>query len=212
MRRARHAGQRHVLHRLRREDARGRTRPARKASNAAIMAHQIAPKIHTYPVSRVEYARHPGRDGKAGFHARGLLQRPAPRRQRVGLLRAWRVCGRKGARWWIVIPCRRPEQSLPKTTEHALTAFKGLEPPAITVNESGKYPEIIRHHWEPINEPGPTQHQQRSLEEITSVNSNASPQAATAACTWAPAKSASNSTPNRRPTGRAGQWITRMGI
>ena len=47
MRRARHAGQRHVLHRLRREDARGRTEPARKASNAAIMAHQIAPDSPT---------------------------------------------------------------------------------------------------------------------------------------------------------------------
>ena len=144
--------------------------PARKASNAAIMAHQVAPKIHTYPVSRVEYARHPGRDGK-------------PDSMRVdyysGLRRVaseW-VCfehggfaGEKARQWWAR---RHPlvgdlNKACPKTTEHALTAFKGLEPPAITVNESGKYPEIIRHHWEPINEPGPTQHQQRSLEEITS--------------------------------------------
>jgi DNA repair protein RadD len=134
------------------------------------MAHQIAPKIHTYPVSRVEYARHPGRDGK-------------PDSMRVdyysGLRRVaseW-VCfehggfaGEKARQWWAR---RHPlvgdlNKACPKTTEHALTAFKGLEPPAITVNESGKYPEIIRHHWEPINEPGPTQHQQRSLEEITS--------------------------------------------
>jgi len=43
------------------------------------------------------------------------------------------------------------------------------------------------------------------------MNSNASPQAATAACTWAPAKSASNSTPSRRPSGRAGLLTARTG-
>jgi DNA repair protein RadD len=149
---------------------------ARKASNAAIMAHQIAPKIHTYPVSRVEYARHPGRDGK-------------PDSMRVdyysGLRRVaseW-VCfehggfaGEKARQWWA----RRDfggatfdnENETPKTTEQAVRCLLTgrpffLTPTAITVNETGKYPEIIRHHWEPIDEPGPTQHQQRSLEENT---------------------------------------------
>ena len=145
---------------------------ARRASNAAIMAHQIAPKIHTYPVSRVEYARHPGRDGK-------------PDSMRVdyysGLRRVaseW-VCFEHGGfaqakaeRWWEDRKPREVRTHIKPTVNQAIHLFGRArtlkEPTAITVNESGKYPEIIRHHWEPINEPGPTQHQQRSLEEITS--------------------------------------------
>ena len=142
---------------------------ARKASNAAIMAHQVAPKIHTYPVSRVEYARHPGRDGK-------------PDSMRVdyysGLRRVaseW-VCfehggfaGEKARQWWIKRSNNLTPAATPSKTTAALEDSVFLtRPQVVTVNESGKYPEIIRHHWEPINEPGPTQHQQRSLEEITS--------------------------------------------
>ena len=77
--------------------ARTNSEPARKASNAAIMAHQVAPKIHTYPVSRVEYARHPGRDGKPDSMRVDYYSGLRRVARRVGLLRAWRVCGRKGA-------------------------------------------------------------------------------------------------------------------
>ena len=127
----------------------------RKASNAAIMASQIAPKINTYPVTRVEYARHQ----KAG----------SPDSIRVdyhsGLRRVcseW-VCiehtgfaGEKARNWWRV---RNPEgfKACPGAVEQAFEwlndGFKLREPTAITINETGKYPELVRHHWEPINEP-----------------------------------------------------------
>ena len=54
--------------------------PARKASNAAIMAHQIAPKDSHLPRQPRGICPASGARRKAGFHARGLLQRPAPRR------------------------------------------------------------------------------------------------------------------------------------
>ena len=143
------------------------------ASSAAILSSQVvAPKIHTYPVSRVEYARHPGRDGK-------------PDSMRVdyysGLRRVaseW-ICFEHGGfaqakaeRWWEDRKPREVRTHIKPTVNQAIHLFGRArtlkEPTAITVNETGKYPEIIRHHWEPIDEPGPTQHQQRSLEEITS--------------------------------------------
>lgn len=121
----------------------------RKASNAAIMASQIAPKINTYPVTRVEYARHQ----KAG----------SPDSIRVdyhsGLRRVcseW-VCiehtgfaGEKARNWWRN---RNPEgfAACPGAVSQAFEwindGFQLKQPTAITVNETGKYPELVRHHW-----------------------------------------------------------------
>lgn len=128
---------------------------ARKASNAAIMASQVAPKINTYPVTRVEYARHQ----KAG----------SPDSLRVdyhsGLRRVcseW-VClehtgfaGEKARNWWRI---RNPEGfaacpgAVSQAFEWLVDGFELREPTAITINEAGKYPELVRHHWEPISEP-----------------------------------------------------------
>lgn len=127
----------------------------RKASNAAIMASQVAPKINTYPVTRVEYARHQ----KAG----------SPDSLRVdyhsGLRRVcseW-VClehagfaGEKARNWWRL---RNPEgfAACPGAVSQAFEwledGFELREPTAITINETGKYPELVRHHWEAISEP-----------------------------------------------------------
>lgn len=136
---------------------------ARAASNAAIMSRQVAPKIHTYPVDRVDYFQHPGRDGK-------------PDSMRVDYYSGMRriasewVClehtgfaFEKARNWW--------QRRAPEDTKHPAyvhTALEWLEagleliePTAITVNETGKYPEIIRYQWEPY-EPAGTQHQQET--------------------------------------------------
>jgi len=140
---------------------------ARGASNAAIMAHQVAPKIHTYPVDRVEYAQHPGRDGK-------------PDSLRVdyysGLRRVaseW-VCifhggfaGEKARGWWKTRD--RFLELWPKDIQDAVRIAEKdqfLDPTAITVNETGRYPEIIRHQWTPY-EPDRTEQRQGRLEEKT---------------------------------------------
>lgn len=132
----------------------------RSASNAAIMASQIAPKIHTYPVTKVEYARH----HKAG----------SPDSLRVdyysGLRRVcseW-VCiehtgfaGEKARNWWRL---RNPEgfTACPGAVDQAFDwvndGFQLKQPTAITINETGKYPELVRHHWEEPTD-APTQQQ-----------------------------------------------------
>lgn len=129
----------------------------RSASNAAIMASQIAPKIHTYPVTKVEYARH----HKAG----------SPDSLRVdyysGLRRVcseW-VCiehtgfaGEKARNWW------RLRMNPPETGGPPMTTFDALDespwlkqPTAITINETGKHPELVRHHWEKPTDAPPQQ-------------------------------------------------------
>jgi len=142
----------------------------RKASNAAIMSHQNAPKINTYPVDRVTYARHPGRDGK-------------PDSMRVdyysGLRRVaseW-VCiehggfaGEKARQWWIRRSSPRTGSTPTRTAAALEDAGLLSQPTAIVVNETGRYPEIIRHLWEPLpepaHEPDRTHQHQNRLEEI----------------------------------------------
>lgn len=120
---------------------------ARAASDAAVLAHQLAQKIHTYEVTDVRYSRHQ----KAG----------APDSLRVdyyaGLRRVaseW-VClshpgfaGAKAAQWW---QRRAPDGVVPTGTDQALAWIAdGLElkrPAAIVVNESGRWPEIVKFEW-----------------------------------------------------------------
>jgi DNA repair protein RadD len=120
---------------------------ARKASNAAIMAHQRQPKIVTYPVDRVGYARHAGRDGK-------------PDSMRVdyydGLRRVaseW-VCfehggfaGEKARQWWIRRSSHRTGATPTRTAPALEDAGLLSRPSAITVNETGRYPEVIGYEW-----------------------------------------------------------------
>jgi DNA repair protein RadD len=96
----------------------------------------------------VGYARHAGRDGK-------------PDSMRVdyydGLRRVaseW-VCfehggfaGEKARQWWIRRSNNLTPASTPSKTEAALDDAVFLSrPSAITVNETGRYPEVIGYEW-----------------------------------------------------------------
>lgn len=120
---------------------------ARPPSDAAILAHQLAQKVRAYPVTEVRYGRHQ----KSG----------APDSMRVdyysGLRRVcseW-VClshpgfaGAKAAQWWAR---RAPREFAPGSTDQALewiaTGYTLAEPAVVHVNESGKWPEIIKFDW-----------------------------------------------------------------
>lgn len=128
---------------------------ARAASNAAIMAHQVQPTINTYPIDRVSYARH---------------QKPgSPESLRVEYWCGLRIVARewvcldhqgfaraKAERWWSV---RNPEGfgfvpgSVDQAFEWLDDGFELRKPESITINESGKYPEIVNYQWEPAYEP-----------------------------------------------------------
>lgn len=126
---------------------------ARSASTAAILSSQIAPAVTTYPVSDVRYSVH---------HKEG-----SPDSIRVdyysGLRRVcseW-VClehagfaGGKAQAWWAR---RAPREYLPGSVAQALEwiadGYQLARPTAITVNEAGRFPEIVRHHWETQDEP-----------------------------------------------------------
>jgi DNA repair protein RadD len=141
----------------------------RAASNAAIMAHMVAPKINTYPVDSVTYHLH---------HKSG-----APDSMRVDYMSGLRrVCSEwvclqhggfaraKAEAWWAR---RMPTGKTPQppnliASAVALAFIHAKAPTAITVNETGKYPEIIKHHWEPLNDPDRASHHHTSLESATS--------------------------------------------
>lgn len=125
---------------------------ARAVSDAAVLAHQLAQKISAYPVTEVRYGRHQ----KSG----------APDSMRVdyysGIRRVcseW-VClshpgfaGAKAAQWWAR---RAPREFAPGSTDQALewiaTGYTLAEPAVVHVNESGKWPEIIKFDWRSADE------------------------------------------------------------
>jgi DNA repair protein RadD len=131
---------------LREEEAKS----IRSASEAAVMLHQVAAKIVTYPVDRVSYGIHkkPGSpDSLKVEYWSGM---------RV-VAREW-VCiehsgfaGEKARGWWW----KRTRADCPGTVAEALEWIDQeggsniLEPRTLTVNETGKYPEIIRFEFEP---------------------------------------------------------------
>jgi len=126
---------------------------ARAASNAAILSHQLAAKITTYPVTDVRYGRHqkPGTPDSMRVDYYSGLRRVASE---------W-VClshpgfaGAKAGQWWAR---RAPRDFAPGGTDQALewigTGYELERPAAITVNESGKWPEIVRFDWSTNDEP-----------------------------------------------------------
>ena len=117
----------------------------RTASNAAIMAHQVEPKIVDYPISKVTYHEH---------HKEG-----APDSMRVeywaGLSRVaseW-VClahtgfaRAKAEQWWK--RCMASRECTTNIKSAVAQCFiHAQKPTAIRVNETGKYPEIIGYQW-----------------------------------------------------------------
>jgi DNA repair protein RadD len=128
------------------------TRVFKGASDSAILSTQIAPKLVTYPVDNVTYAIHKKEGSPDSLRVEywsGL---------RV-VAREW-VCfehpgfaGEKARKWWA----KRDSAcwGIPHSTQDALFYAKGQagkyagieEPTSITVNESGKYPDIIGYNW-----------------------------------------------------------------
>ncbi len=119
---------------------------ARKASDSPIMLHQVQAKIVRYEVDRVTYHEH-HKDG-------------SPDSMRVeywaGMLRVaceW-VClahqgfaRAKAEAWWSrQMPARPATENIRSAV--ALCFRHALKPSHITVNESGKYPEIIKCEFE----------------------------------------------------------------
>ena len=151
---------------------------SRRASNAAIMAHQIEPKIVTYPVDRVDYGIHhkEGKPDSLRVDYYSGLRRVATEWvcfEHGGFARA------KAEAWWekrsrtgVGNYCHRKagfDTSIPRTSYEAMTAainhsshidggshscstYFFAVPHAIRVNETGKYPEIIGFIWEPLKE------------------------------------------------------------
>ncbi len=120
-------------------------KPVRKASDAPIMLHQVQAKIVRHEVTRVTYHEHhkDGSPDSMRVEYWSGLRRVAQEWvcfEHTGFARA------KAEQWWSK---RHPfvgdlDKSFPISTGHALQCFKGCEPSHITVNESGKFPEIIR--------------------------------------------------------------------
>ena len=66
----------------------------------------------------------------------------------------------KARAWWA----RRNPQGYEYRPSSAVQAMEWIDsgfelqgPTAIIVNETGKYPELVRHLWEPLNEPDRTE-------------------------------------------------------
>lgn len=128
---------------------------SRAASNAAIMAHQVQPKINTYPIDRVSYARHQKPGSPESLRVEywcglRIVAREWVCLDHTGFARA------KAERWWAA---RNPDcfNFVPGCVDQAFEwlddGFELRKPESITINESGKYPEIVNYQWEPVYEP-----------------------------------------------------------
>jgi DNA repair protein RadD len=117
----------------------------RKASNAAIMASQLAAKVTTYDITQVSYAKHK-KEGKADsmrvdYYA-GLRR----------VAQEW-ICfehggfaGEKARLWWA----RRSDIPSPKTNDaiDICNVAKIKEPTQITVDARGEFAQVVSYKWE----------------------------------------------------------------
>lgn len=148
-----------------------REQEVRSASNAAIMAAQVQPKINTYPVTRVDYAVHskPGSPDSMRVDYYSGLRRVCSEWvcfEHQGFARA------KAEAWWNRRCERRFSDCIPDSAIQCIDWQQNerLElavPTAITINETGKYPEIVKYHWEPLNEPERTESDAGSIAQTT---------------------------------------------
>lgn len=120
------------------------------ASSAAILSSQVvAPKINTYPVTKVEYAVHkkPGSPDSIRVDYHSGLRR---------VCSEW-VCldhggfaGEKARNWWRR---RSLTGDVPRSVDEAQAWLEvggrsvPRQPVAIEVNETGKFPEVVRSHF-----------------------------------------------------------------
>lgn len=122
---------------------------ARNASNAAVMSHQVAPKINTYDVSRVSYGIHK-KDGKPDslkvtyWSGMRVIASEWVCFEHTGFARA------KAEAWFIK---RRPAgfTAIPGSVAQFFdwhgSGFQLAEPVAIKVDESARYPEVIGYQF-----------------------------------------------------------------
>jgi DNA repair protein RadD len=129
---------------------------AAKASAAAILSAQIKPRIDTYVVRRVTYELHKKQgspDSLRVVYWGGIL---AVATEWVCLDHAG-FAKSKADRWWRERAVKAPgAPTFVPGTHQALewikSGYKLREPSAVTVNSSGKYPEIVRFEWGNENE------------------------------------------------------------
>lgn len=140
----------------------------RKASNAAILSTQIQPRINTYSVDDVQYRLHQ-KEGKPDslrvdyWSGIRMVASEWVCLDHTGFARG------KAEQWW---KSRNPDgfQHIPGNTTQAVewlnTGFEPKKPSAIVVNETGKFPEIVKHLWN--YEPNRTQSDDSGAQETTS--------------------------------------------
>lgn len=134
---------------------------ARSASNAAIMAHQVQSRINTYPVTDVSYSLHtkPGSANSVRVDYHSGLRRVASEWvcvEHTGFARA-------KAEGWMTRRGIRPASDCADLLAQSADL---VQPAAVVVNETGKYPEIVRFEWE-SHEPDRTESHARRAEEAT---------------------------------------------
>lgn len=128
-------------------------RAFRGASEAAVMLHQIAAKIVTYPVDRVSYAVHRKEGSPDSLRVEYWSGMRIVAREWV-CIEHQGFAGEKARGWWWK---RSSVQHIfPKSTDDAMTLIEFMKkdgiplavPATITINEMGKYPEIVRVEFE----------------------------------------------------------------
>lgn len=127
---------------------------AREVSAAPILSAQITAKVNTYTVTDVRYARHtkPGAPDSVRVDYFSGLRKVAA--EWVCLDHAG-FAGEKARQWWAR---RAPREFLPGGVDQALewigSGYVLRRPATITVNESGRWPEIIGSTWDDENRTG----------------------------------------------------------
>ena len=137
------------------------------ASNAAILSRQIATKIQRYEVTNVTYHRHvkPGSPDSLRVEYWSGIKIVA---------REW-VClnhagfARAKAEQWFLRRSPHNFKTTPNSTLQMLDwidgGFQLTTPVAIHVNESGKFPDIVKFEWENNHDQNRTSGQDRLLSE-----------------------------------------------
>lgn len=116
-------------------------------SNAAILSSQLRLRAVRYEISRVTYARHQ-KDGSPDslraeyWSGLRIVAREWVCLSHAGFARA------KAEAWW---QRRAPREYLPGSTDQAIewieSGYELAAPAALTVNEAGRWPEIMSFEW-----------------------------------------------------------------
>ncbi len=120
-----------------------------KASAAAILSSQLRAKITTYAVKRVTYGIHK-KSGSPDSLKVVYWGAMLPIASEWVCLNHEGYAQRKAEQWWV---CRRPVDglkiipSVQQSLEWIGAGYEMRQPLCITVNESGKYPEITQFTW-----------------------------------------------------------------